>query len=158
MTLHDPNEDRLERLAHAALQQLPTRRAPATLEARVLGEIERRTTGARAPAVLWRAGRGLMVMGSALCVPLVWLLGPLLWAHLRSSGAAPRVAHIVNGVSVTGHTIVSLAELAAHLTHLIPKEWLLGGFLVTSAVYATLLAVGYLLLYPSSPHSKVHSV
>ncbi len=151
------HEERLERLTHQALRQLPPCSAPASLETRVLMEIERRATmprGAADPGQWPTAARAALATLGALCVPLIWLLVRYLPGALAGSG----VVHAVRNVSGTGHTFVSLAELAMQLTHLIPREWLLGGLFVVSAVYAVLLALGYLLLYPSLPHSEAHSV
>lgn len=159
MTHHD-TEQRLERLAHEALRQLPPCPAPASLEARVLREIERRAALPR-----WRSGiaqwpapaRRLLIAGCALCVPLAWLLGPRLWVRLGALLAESGVAHHFASVRNTGHSLVSLAELAAHLLRLIPTEWLLGGLIITTAVYAALAAMGYLLFYPTLAHSRAHS-
>lgn len=157
---HRDSEERLERLTHEALRQLRPCSAPASLQARVLREIERRAALPR-----WRSGiahwpaaaRGLLLAACGLCVPAAWLLGPRLWARLTALLAGSGVAHRFAGVRDTGHSLVSLAELAAHLLRLIPSEWLFGGLIITSAIYAALAAMGYLLLYPSLPHSKAHS-
>lgn len=159
MTHHDA-EQRLERLAHEALRELPPCPAPASLEARTLREIERRAALPR-----WRFGiaqwpaaaRWPLIAGCGLCVPLAWLLGPRLWTRLTSLLAETDLAHRLAGVRSTGHSLLSLAELAAHLLRLIPKEWLFGGLLVTGVIYAVLAAMGYLLLYPSVSHSRAHS-
>src|SRR5271154_459213 len=44
MNEHPQHEDRLERLLDSALRGLPARRAPGTLESRVLGELARRAS------------------------------------------------------------------------------------------------------------------
>ncbi len=160
MTHHDA-EQRLERLAHEALRGLPPCPAPASLQARTLREIERRAALPR-----WRSGiaqwpaaaRWMLIAGCGLCVPLAWLLGPRLWTRLTSLLIESDLAHRLSGVRSTGHSLLSLAELAAHLLRLIPKEWLLGGLLITGVIYAALAAMGYLLLlYPSVSRSGAHS-
>ena len=161
MRHHDPHEENLERLTHEALRELPPYRAPASLEARVLREIERRAAlpRRRAGIAQWpAAARVALIAGCAACVPLVWLLGGRLWVHLATALTAPGVAPWIADAHNTGRTLLSLAELAVRLLRLIPHEWLLGGLVVIGAVYAALAAMGYLLLYPTLPHSKAHSV
>jgi hypothetical protein len=163
MSTGDPSSgeerrERLERLAHQALRELPPYRAPAGLEARVLAEIERRAAlpGGTAGIDPWRVTlRALLAAGCALCVPLVWLSVPRLGAQLMQALSAPGVAPLVDGVAGAGRMFVGLAQLAARLVHMIPKDWLLGGLIVTSALYAAPIALGYLLLWP---HSKADSV
>jgi len=154
----DERRERLERLAHQALRELPPYRAPAGLEARVLAEIERRAAlrGGAAGIAEWpAAARALVMAGCALCVPLAWLLVPPLCAQLAHALSAPGVAHLVDGVTGTSRMLVGLVQLAARLVHMIPSGWLFGGLIVTGAVYAVPLALGCLLL---GPRSKVHSV
>ena len=162
MKSHDPrHEQQLERLTHQALRQLPPCPAPVSLEARVLAEIEHRAavqardTGiARWPA----AARALLIAVCALCVPLVWMLVARLRGHMTHVLAGPGVGPAVSDVSGASRALLDLGELAARLAHVIPQDWLLGGLFIVSAVYAVLIALGYLLLYPSLPHSKAHSV
>ncbi len=153
--------ERLERLAHQALRELPPCRAPAGLEARVLAEIERRAVLADRVAGIarWPAtARALLIAGCTLCVPLAWLLVSRLGARLMHALSAPGVAHVVDGVTGTSRMLVGLAQLAARLADMIPKDWLFGGLVATGAAYAVLIALGYVLLHATSPHSKVHSV
>lgn len=159
----EERRERLERLTHRALRELPQWRAPATLESRVLAEIERRaalggsTRGGSAVGVAsWPAtGRALLGAGCALCVPLLWLLVPQLHAHLTRALNVPDVAHWVDTVTGTSRMFIGLVQLAARMVYLIPKDWLFGGLILTSAAYAAPIALGYLLL---SPRSKVRSV
>ncbi len=159
MTHYDA-EQTLERLAHEALRELPPCPAPASLETRTLREIERRAALPR-----WRFGiaqwpaaaRWPLIIGCGLSVPLAWMVGPRLWTRLASLLAESDLAHRLAGVRSTGHSLLALAELTAHLLRLIPKEWLFGGLLITGVIYAALAAMGYLLLYPSVSHSRAHS-
>lgn len=157
---HHEHEQRLERLTHEALRRLPQCRAPDSLEARVLREIEQRAAapdGATGIARGLRIGRALLIAVCALCVPLVWMLvthlrGPVAHA-LTHSG----VGEVINGVRGTGHTVFALGELATRLAQMIPKDWLLGGLFITSTVYAVLVALGYLLLHSTLTNFKGHS-
>jgi hypothetical protein len=155
------HEQQLERLTHQALRQLPQCAAPASLEARVLSEIDRRAAvrlrGAgisRWPAAL----RALLIAVCALSVPLVWMLIARVRGHMSRALAGSGFEQLVHGVSSTSHTVLSLGELAARLAHLIPKEWLLGGLFIVGAVYAVLIAFGYLLLHPTLANSKAHTI
>lgn len=153
------HEQQLERLAHQALRELPPCPAPASLEARVLRAIEQHAQPHGAGVARWpRAARALLIAACALCMPLVWMLAALLRGHVTHALADSSVGHVVMGVSGTSRALLGLGELAVRLTHLIPSDWLLGGLFIVSAVYAGLIALGYLLLYPTLPHSKAHSV
>ena len=155
-----PLEQRLEQLAHQALRELPSCAAPASLEARVLREIAQRA-GEQRPAGIarWpRAARALLIAACALCVPLVWMLAALLREHAAHALAGAGVGHVVRGVRGTSRTIFDLGELAVRLAHAIPSDWLFGSLLIIGAAYAMLGALGYLLLYPTLPHSKAHTV
>lgn len=155
------HEQQLERLTHQALRQLPPCPAPASLEARVLREIELRAARKQRSAGISRwpvPTRALLAAACALCVPLVWMLVARLRGHVTQALASSGVGHVVNGMSGASHTLIGFGELAARLAHAIPQEWLLGGLFIISAVYAALIALGYLLLYPILPHSKAHSV
>ena len=156
-----PLDERLEQLTHQALRELPPCAAPASLETRVLREIELRAAGKRRATGIarWpRAARIVLSAVCALCVPLVWLLASRLPSHVTVALANSSVAHAVRSISGTGRTVLDLGELAVHLVHAIPATWLLGGLFVVGAVYAALIALGYLLLYPTLSHSKAHSV
>ena len=153
-------DEKLERLATQALRQQPLRRAPASLEARVMGEIAART---RLP--WWRRGfaswptavRVPVVTGCAICVPLVWVASVWLVAKLVAVATHPAIAGPIATVRDTGHAIVSLGTLTAHIVQAIPREWLLGGMIATATLYATLfalVAIGYSLLYRRPEYSK----
>ena len=161
MSSRDKTDEKLERLVSQVLRDQPLRQAPSSLEARVLGEL-----AARARLPWWRRGvaswpaavRVPVVAGCAICVPLVWVLSLWLAARLvsvtRSSMAGP-LATLRN----TGHALASLGSLITHIIQSIPREWLLGGIIVTATLYAVLfalVAVGYALLYPRSDYSKAH--
>ncbi|MGC8518096.1 MAG: hypothetical protein ACP5P4_06145 [Steroidobacteraceae bacterium] len=153
-------EKQLEQLAHQALRDLPPCTAPASLEARVLHEIERRADSQLLAGISrWpRTARALLIAACALCVPLAWMLAAHLREHVAHALTGAGVGHVVRGVRGTSRTILDLGELAVRLAHAIPSDWLFAGLLVIGAAYAMLLALGYLLLYPTLPHSKAHTV
>ena len=161
MSARDQSDEKLERLVSQVLRDQPPRQAPASLEARVFGEI-----AARALLPWWRRGvtswpaavRVPVIAGCAVCVPLVWVLSLWLAARLipvtRSQLAGPLA--MLQG---TGHTLASLGAVATHIIQSIPRDWLLGGMIATATLYAVifaLIAIGYSLLYPRPEYSKVH--
>jgi hypothetical protein len=160
MSSRDQTDEKLERLVGQVLRDQPLRRAPASLEARVLGEL-----AARARLPWWRRGiaawpaavRIPVVIGCAVCVPLVWVLSLWLAGHLVAVATHPGVAGPISNLLDAGHAIASLGAITAHIIQSIPREWLLGGILATGILYAALfalLAVGYSLLWPRPEYSK----
>jgi hypothetical protein len=161
MSSRDQTEEKLERLVSQVLRDQPLRQAPASLEARVLGEL-----AARARQPWWRRGiaswpasvRVPVIAGCAVCVPLVWVLSMWLLTHLVTETRS-RVAGPLATLQGTRHTLASLGALATHILQSIPREWLVGGIIATATLYATLfalVAIGYSLLYPRLEYSKVH--
>ena len=160
MSSRDPSDEKLERLVGQALRDQPLRPAPASLETRVLGEL-----AARARLPWWRRGiaswpaavRIPVVVGCAVCVPLVWVLSVWLAGRLVAVATHPGVAAPISNLLDAGHVIASLGAITAHVIQSIPREWLLGGILATGTLYAALfalLAVGYSLLWPRSEYPK----
>lgn len=162
MTSRDQTDEKLERLVSHVLRDQPLRRAPASLEARVLGEL-----AARARLPWWRRGiafwpaavRIPVVIGCAVCVPVVWVLSLWLAGRLVSVATHPGVARPIASLLDIGRTAASLGTIAAHMIQSIPREWLVGGIIATATVYAVLFALvaaGYSLLCPRPGYSKAH--
>ncbi|MGH8319197.1 MAG: hypothetical protein ACREUL_14670 [Steroidobacteraceae bacterium] len=160
MSSRDRIDEKLERLVGQVLREQPLHRAPASLEARVLGEI-----AARARLPWWRRGiaswpvtvRVPVIAGCAICVPLVWIASVWLATRLISVVTHPGVAGPLATVRNTGRAIVSLGTVTAHIVQSIPREWVIGGLLATALLYAALfalVALGYSLLYPRPEYSK----
>jgi hypothetical protein len=160
MSSRDQMDEKLERLVGQALRAQPPRRAPASLEGRVLLEI-----AARARLPWWRRGmtswplavRIPVIAGCAVSVPLVWIASVWLASRLVSvathSGNSGPLARVRDG----GRALASLGTLASHIVQSIPREWLLGGLIATATLYAALfalVALGYSLLYPRTEYSK----
>lgn len=161
MSSRDHTDEKLERLVTQVLRDQPLRRAPASLEARVLTEL-----AARARLPWWRRGiatwpaavRIPVITGCAICVPLVWILSLWLATHVVSATRS-RMAGPLGTLRDAGHTLGSLGAATAHIFQSIPREWLLGGMIATATLYATLfalIALGYSLLYPRHAYSKAH--
>ncbi|HWF98117.1 MAG TPA: hypothetical protein VN691_02930 [Steroidobacteraceae bacterium] len=160
MSSRDQTDEKLERLVGQVLRDQPLRRAPASLEARVLGEL-----AARARLPWWRRGittwpvavRIPVLVCCAVCVPLVWVLSLWLAGHVVDVTTHPAVVGPITNVLDAGRTVAALGTIIAHIFQSIPREWLLGGVLATATVYAALfalLAAGYSLLWPRPRYSK----
>jgi hypothetical protein len=154
MTSRDPSDEKLERLVSQVLRDQPPRRAPASLEARVLGEL-----AARVRLPWWRRGiaswpaalRIPVIVGCAICVPVVWALSLWLGGHLLALATHPGIAGPIATLWGTGRAVASLGTITAQIVRSIPREWLLGGIFATAALYAVLFALvagGYSLLRP----------
>ena len=162
MTTPETEDQKLERLATQAFRQLPLRRAPASLEARVMGEI-----AARSRLSWWRRGitswpaavRIPVIACCAICVPLVWTASLWLAGKLVSAATQPAIAGPLATVRHTGEAVVSVGTIGVHIAQAIPREWLLGGVLATATLYAVLfalIAAGYSLLWPRA--EKAHLI
>lgn len=133
-------DDRLEQLTAAALRDLPPRRAPRTLEARVLAEIERRV--ARPwwqcsykdwPAML----RVLFLLASVTTGVLAvrastWLIG-------ESSGA---LAGIESDLTPATSSLKATFNVFQYVAHSIPSLWIYGVLAVMAVMYITLFGIG----------------
>jgi hypothetical protein len=142
------SQDRLERVVDQALRELPLRRAPASLEARVLAAIE-----ARGVKAGWRSGfshwpltaRALFILASigfvkSTLVGVQWVLTALNPESV-AAGAVSKVEWI---------RVLANAGIASIRS--IPEEWLWGIAAIVIGIYATffaLSAVAYRTLYVS---------
>jgi hypothetical protein len=140
-----------EQLFDRALRELPLRRAPATLESRVIGELER-----RAALPWWRrsfahwplpARAAFLVICGAL-ISLAFIGGDTAVARLHflhDSGALS-----LSWAHQTGVLVGSAANLAALFTRTVPPAWLYAGIAVCAVLYAVLFGLGaavYHMLY-----------
>lgn len=153
MTSRGDRQRRLERLADRVLHELPARRAPATLEGRVLREIEQ-----RAERPWWRrhfaawplAARAALIASCGGSAAAVLLGSPRLAARLAAFGTQPFVAQQIAGLRAAAEAVGSLTRLVQHLAHSIPPAWLVGGLIATALLYVllfALIAAAYRLLY-----------
>jgi hypothetical protein len=154
MTEPADRERQLARLFERTLRDLPLRRAPSTLEARVLCELQRR---ASLPwwrrsfshwPVLARAGFGL---GSAVLIASILAGGALLMDIVQSLPASGErwLSWGRPGAALAG----AVAQLAAALVRAVPLAWVYDGLAVSAMLYAALFGLGiagYRTLYRSS--------
>ncbi len=140
------NELLLDRL----LRDLPLRRAPATLELRVFGQLER-----RAARVWWRRGftawpivtRGAFVI---LCSAIVVcsIFGPWATAGIRTLRGVGALA--TSWVHPAASAVAWASEFSVLLVRVIPPAWLYGVVAAGALLYAMLFGLGaaaYRMLY-----------
>jgi hypothetical protein len=154
MNPSDP-QDKLERLVHQTLRELPARRAPRTLESRVLAELQRRAALPwwRKSFVHWPVGaRSVFVLLSAGVVKVVLML--VVWMMAGFDTAQFQAAFATQFGWM--QTIVSLTNVVTDffqvITRNIPPLWLYGGLFAFGAMYAAVFGIGaaaYRTLYAS---------
>ncbi len=145
MSLPADNHEKLERLVHRTLRELPPRPAPRSLEQRVLAELARRAALPwwRKSFVHWPVpARGAFIVASGGVVKLVlmaavWVMAGFDTAQFRDAFAQSfswmeRVVAVVNAVS--GFFEIMFRN--------IPSLWLYGGIAFVVALYAALFGLG----------------
>jgi hypothetical protein len=153
MNPHD--EQKLERLLHQTLRELPARRAPRTLEERVMAEIAR-----RAALPWWKqnfahwpmaARIGFMVASAGFAkvaiMLAVWITGGFSAAHFHEVFATQYAWF--DALAVVG---AALRDFVVATINGIPPLWLYGGLAVVAALYMALFGLGaaaYRTLYTS---------
>ncbi len=145
--------DSMERWITRLLREQRPRRAPASLPARVLEEIQRREAGARAPAGTaavapwWRRSfaywpLAAKVAFTAASLGTVWLALSGLdaaGAALRSDSNVGSMVLVLRGFAGFCET---LAATAATVAHAIPQSLLYIGIAVCGSVYFALFGLG----------------
>jgi hypothetical protein len=153
----DESLDReLEVRVGQALRTLPDRRAPATLESRVLDALARRV-----PLPWWRRSFGewpaparvAFGVTSAVLVVLTVLAVAAATANLGSLGASPALATpVLRDASVF---FVITRTLSVSLASILASSWVLGCLIASAALYAALFGLaiaGYRTLYLNADH------
>ncbi len=141
MTSH--HDEKLEQVMTETLRGLPARRAPLSLESRVLGELQR-----RAVLVWWRrsfaywpaAARAAFVFLNVGLVAVTFLSGfsNVVGGRSFSDFAAMVMTWMRPFLSVAS----SVGGLTPILLHSIPSVWLYVGAAVAVLLYATLFGLG----------------
>jgi hypothetical protein len=150
------SDDDLARSLGRVLHELPLRSAPATLEVRVLAELER-----RAAFAWWRRSfshwpllaRAAFLVLSAALIRLALLEGAVAVAGVRSlhqSGMlSPSWAQDVGVLAATAGNLITL------LARIVPPAWAYAGIAAAALLYAVLFGLGaavYRTLY-LQPHN-----
>jgi hypothetical protein len=136
---HKP-DDPLERWARQALRDLPARRAPGSLEARVMAEIERRAA---------RAWWQLSFMEWPTAVRIAFVLGctasgvaaARMFAWL-SGGVSASVSELNSDLAPATASVRATASLVTSIAHQIPPGWVYGGAAVLVLLYVGLFGIG----------------
>lgn len=145
MTPRPDPEQELERAIHRTLRELPPRRAPATLEQRVLFELQRRAALPwwRKSFAHWplsaRAGFVVLCAGMVkLALMLsVWVMSGFDAAEFRAAFAQPYAW--MESVLAVVNAVTSFVEI---MLRNIPALWLYGGLAFIAGMYATLFGLG----------------
>ncbi|HEX2854670.1 MAG TPA: hypothetical protein VHO24_15670 [Opitutaceae bacterium] len=135
-------DEKLERLIQQTLRQLPARRAPRTLENRVLAELER-----RAALPWWRKSyaywpspvRAAFFVVSATVAALIVAGVFVLTRGAAGTEAVGQLTDQVAGISSVFSTIV---EKTLMIYHAIPAVWLYSAIALIGSCYAALLGIG----------------
>ena len=155
MSKHIDSEQKLERALTEALKGLPLRRAPSTLELRVVDELER-----RAALPWWRvsfthwpaAPRVAFVIVCIALVAATFLGGVFAFVGNRSFNEA--AALVLSWVQPFLAVMSSAGGVATLLVRVIPPLWLYGGMALGIMLYLALFGLGAaayrLYLRPSS--------
>ncbi len=149
------NEKELEQFIHATLRSLPNRKAPGTLEARILAAVEQRA------AIPWWHKSWSYWPAAVRAVFLTFATGAAAFAvvafyQLSQGVSTDAIAHEAGSrfqalaqIYAVGAWIV---DFAARLFGHIPSLWIYGGLATIAALYATFFGLGaaaYRTLYRS---------
>jgi hypothetical protein len=139
------SEQNLERFVSAALRDLPARRAPRSLEQRVLAELARRAALPwwHQSFVHWPiAARAAFVVASAGVVKVV--LMAVMWVMTGLDGAkfTESFSTQFTWLRVVANLGNSIADVGATLVRSVPSLWLYGGLAAVAALYFTLFGLG----------------
>jgi len=140
-----PDERALEQLIGSVLRQQPLRRAPATLEARVLREL-----ALRAAHPWWQLGFSHWPRAARiLCLPVGMALVPLsflitsrllsLWQSVQQSTPANAAQSGWRWLENLGQALQALGNV---VTREIPQWWVYGGACAALLMYAALFGLG----------------
>ncbi|HMK85700.1 MAG TPA: hypothetical protein VK437_07065 [Steroidobacteraceae bacterium] len=145
-------ERRLEQLIDRTLADLPLRRAPSTLEARVFDEIER-----RAALPWWRQGFGCwpQIARAVFLAACAALCAAAILAGAWALGRIGRAGEMLTDSWVRGLLTLEGAarETAGSLARIVPLEWVYEGLILSAVLYACLFGVSaaaYRMLYLKS--------
>ncbi len=135
MSRSDPHGPQLEQLIDRWLRDLPSRRAPATLESRVLAEL------ARCAALPWwqRSFAHWPHMVRVVFVILCLALGALTFIRSTALVSSIESAHLLRPAGAFAGAMV---QTAASLVHAIPTQWLYGALAMAATLYGLLFALG----------------
>jgi hypothetical protein len=135
----------LEKFIHQTLRSLPDRRAPRSLEARVLAAVE-----ARAALPWWKqsfadwpvAARCVFLLFTGGLVKLALMATVWAMAGFESSQFVGAFSLEFAWVERIGGVVAGITGFFALVFRSIPTLWIYGGLAVVAAIYATLFGLG----------------
>lgn len=137
--------EELEKLIHQTLRALPDRRAPRTLEARVLAAIE-----ARAALPWWQqsfrqwpaAARGLFLVVAGGVVKLSLMAAVWVMTGFDAAGYENAFSTQFAWLERAGRIVAGIGDFCQILWHSIPPLWLYGTLAGIAALYLALFGLG----------------
>lgn len=135
-----PDPRSLEELTESVLHDLPPRRAPASLEARVFAELERRaaTPWWQSSYREWPALVRILVL--ATCVGMGSLA--VRATHWFFSHSASTLSGIESDLSPATASLKATASTFSFIAHSIPSLWIYGAIAVIAMTYVALFGIG----------------
>lgn len=140
---HDP--ERIERLIAGVLKRQPLRTAPASLQQRVLAEIERRATAPwwQRNFLHWPAPARVLFLLVLLGVVKLALSGLMLAiARIHSAPVVTTLARPFSWAETFADLLSKTVSLAGLLLQAVPSHWLYIGIGIALTLYFALLALG----------------
>jgi hypothetical protein len=146
--MHEDPE-KLEQWVNGLVRLQPARRAPLTLQDRVLAKLGSRQL-ATAARPWWSRGfnhwpivaRAAFLLASYGFVRLAFLAVTSVMTILRSENVADAVSPVATWLHVGGRALTATAWLGEWITRAIPPEWLYGAVALGAACYVVLFVVG----------------
>jgi hypothetical protein len=149
------SEQKLEQVLNQALHGLPLRRAPASLESRVINELERRARAPwwRASFTNWPVAARVVFVLTCAGLSAATILGGVS-AYLGNRSVNQASAAVLSWVDPFLTLLSSVGGLASVLFRVIPPLWLYGTLGLGVFLYVTLFGLGaaaYRTLYLQPP-------
>jgi hypothetical protein len=148
--------EELEQFIHQNLRSLPPRRAPRSLEARVMSALEHRATVAwyHQSWAYWPAAVRAAFLAVATAVSGAALTAfSLLSTGVDTSALTTELASRFSGVLRLGSIVTGLSDFLSLVIRNTPPFWLYGGAAFVAAMYVTCFGLGaaaYRTLYRSN--------
>jgi hypothetical protein len=137
--------EQLEQRIHNVLRVQPPRRAPLSLEARVLAEIARRQALPwwQKSFAQWPMAMRLAFVFSALgCLGLALLVTAQVGGWVSAAEASALLQPVTDLVNTVRAIAGLLTEVVGRLFPAVLPMWIYGGLAVLTALYATLVGLG----------------
>ncbi|PTX91499.1 hypothetical protein [Opitutus sp. ER46] len=154
--MNPQDQQKLEQWVNRAVRDLPSRRAPRSLEERVLAELSRRAALPwwRKSFASWPLGAKLVFIAVSAGVAGLWLFATH-WATLATTAVQTKAASLpaLQAAQTAGRLFSTVGEFGHTVVSSIPPLWLYGGAAVIVGLYLALFGLGaaaYRTLYASS--------